>query len=85
MRSRAPEVSARLAEQVVRVVQQLRSDADLIKPPGVAETIDWARALQHLGTTDLDVESAARALGALVKYRDDADRVKAALDRMLAP
>jgi MoxR-like ATPase len=83
VRSRAPEVSSRLAEQVVRVVQDLRSGADLIKPPGVAETIDWARALQHLGTVDLDVEAAARTLGALIKYRDDAERVKAALDRML--
>ncbi|WGX98309.1 MoxR family ATPase [Nocardioides sp. L-11A] len=84
VRSRAPEVSATLARQVVEVVQQLRSDADLLKPPGVAETLDWARALHHLGTADLDVETAARTLGALVKYRDDAERVRAALDRMLA-
>ncbi|MDQ6522029.1 MoxR family ATPase [Nocardioides sp. LHD-245] len=84
VRSRAPEVSATLARQVVDVVQQLRSDADLLKPPGVAETLDWARALHHLGTADLDVETAARTLGALVKYRDDAERVRAALDRMLA-
>lgn len=84
VRSRAPEVSATLARQVVEVVQQLRAGTDLLKPPGVAETLDWARALQHLGTTDLDVETAARTLGALVKYRDDAERVRAALDRMLA-
>jgi MoxR-like ATPase len=85
VRSRAPEVSAELARQVVRVVQELRSGGELIKPPGVAETLDWARALQHLGTSELDVETAARTLGALVKYRDDTDRVKAALDRMLTP
>ena len=85
VRSRAPEVSAALARQVVQVVQQLRDGADLVKPPGVAETLDWARALHHLGTTDLDVETAARTLGALVKYRDDADRVRAALERMLTP
>jgi MoxR-like ATPase len=84
VRSRAPEVGATLARQVVEVVQQLRAGSDLLKPPGVAETLDWARALQHLGTTDLDVETAARTLGALVKYRDDAERVRAALDRMLA-
>ncbi|WGY03343.1 MoxR family ATPase [Nocardioides sp. QY071] len=84
VRSRAPEVGATLARQVVEVVQQLRAGTDLLKPPGVAETLDWARALQHLGTTDLDVETAARTLGALVKYRDDAERVRAALDRMLA-
>ncbi|MGN6250428.1 MAG: AAA family ATPase [Marmoricola sp.] len=84
VRSRAPEVSAALATQVVTCVQQLRTRDDLLKPPGVAETLDWARALDALGTTDLDLEVAARTLGALVKYREDADRVKQALDRMLA-
>ena len=83
VRSRAPEVSAALARQVVGVVQQLRERDDLEKPPGVAETLDWARALQHLGTSELDLESAARTLGALVKYREDADRVRQALDRLL--
>ncbi len=83
VRSRAPEVSARLAEQVVGVVQQLRDRDDLLKPPGVAETLDWARALHHLGTADLDLASASATLGALVKYREDSDRVKQALDRML--
>src|SRR4051795_569048 len=82
VRSRAPEVSDALARQVVGVVQQLRGH-DLQKPPGVAETIDWARALHHLGTADLDLESAATTLGALVKYREDADRVKQALDQLL--
>jgi MoxR-like ATPase len=84
VRSRAPEVSAALAQQVVRVVQQLRSRDDLLKPPGVAETLDWARALQHLGTTTLDLETASATLGALVKYREDTDRVRQALDRMMA-
>jgi MoxR-like ATPase len=84
VRSRAPEVSEALARQVVGVVQQLRARDDLLKPPGVAETLDWARALNHLGTADLDLEAAATTLGALVKYREDADRVKQALDRMLA-
>ncbi len=84
VRSRAPEVSEELGRQVVTVVQQLRDRDDLLKPPGVAETLDWARALNHLGTTELDLESAAATLGALVKYREDSDRVKQALDRMLA-
>ena len=84
VRSRAPEVSLELGRQVVGVVQQLRHRDDLLKPPGVAETLDWARALQHLGTRELDLESAATTLGALVKYREDGDRVKQALDRMLA-
>jgi MoxR-like ATPase len=84
VRSRAPEVSERLAEQVVSAIQRLRTDADLIKAPGVAETLDWARALEELGTVDLDLETAAATLGAAVKYREDAERVRAVLDRVLS-
>jgi MoxR-like ATPase len=83
VRSRAPEVSAELGRQVVTVVQQLRDRDDLQKPPGVAETLDWARALHHLGSTELDLATASATLGALVKYREDADRVRQALDQML--
>ncbi|MCW2793705.1 MAG: ATPase associated with various cellular, 5 [Nocardioides sp.] len=83
VRSRAPEVSAELGRQVVTVVQQLRARDDLQKPPGVAETLDWARALHHLGSTELDLATASATLGALVKYREDADRVRQALDQML--
>jgi MoxR-like ATPase len=82
VRSRAPEVSDALARQVVQVVQRIR-DIGLTKPPGVAETIDWARSLHHLGTAELDLETAATTLGALVKYREYADRVKQALDQLL--
>jgi MoxR-like ATPase len=84
VRTRAPEVSEELARQVVGVVQQLR-DLGLQKPPGVAETLDWARALHHLGTATLDLEASARTLGALVKYREDAQKVQQALDQMLRP
>jgi MoxR-like ATPase len=84
VRTRAPEVSGQLARQVVALVQQLRAREDLLKPPGVAETLDWARALERLGTTTVDVETAAVTLGTVVKYREDAERVRTALDRMLA-
>src|SRR6476646_10021522 len=84
VRTRAPEVSETLARQVVTLVQRLRSAEGLLKPPGVAETLDWARALESLGTRELDVETAAATLGAVVKYREDAQRVRQALDRMLA-
>ena len=83
VRSRAPEVSEQLAGQVVALVQRLRS-ADLVKAPGVAETLDWARALDRIGAREVDLESAARTLGAAIKYREDAERVRSALDRMLA-
>ncbi|MGA8978369.1 MAG: MoxR family ATPase [Pedococcus sp.] len=83
VRSRAPEVSEALAAQVVSTVQVLRQDHDLIKPPGVAETLDWARALHELGSTGLDLETASATLGVAVKYREDSERVRAALDRIL--
>ncbi|HBO53634.1 MAG TPA: ATPase, partial [Janibacter terrae] len=82
VRSRVPEVSETLARQVAVAVQQLRSEG-LLKPPGVAETLDWVVALQHLGAVELDLEVAARTLGAVVKYREDTDRVRQALDRVL--
>ena len=83
VRTRAPEVSEILARQVVGLVQRLRDSGSLLKPPGVAETLDWARALHSLGTKEFDVASAAATLGAVVKYREDAQRVQQALDRML--
>jgi MoxR-like ATPase len=83
VRTRLPEVSARLAEQVARSVQRMR-ELDLLKPPGVAETLDWARALDALGTGTLDVQAAAATLGAVLKYREDTDRVRESLDRLLA-
>lgn len=83
LRTRLPEVPALLAEQVVRVVQQIRATDDVLKPPGVAETLDWARALHQLGRAELDLASAAASIGALCKYREDGQRVTAALARML--
>ncbi|WP_427006103.1 AAA family ATPase [Pseudarthrobacter sp. H2] len=83
VRTRLPEVPPLLAEQVVRVVQQIRASDDVLKPPGVAETLDWARALHQLGRAELDLASAAASIGALCKYREDTERVSAALARML--
>lgn len=83
VRSRLPGVSETLARQVAGAVQRLRTEG-LLKPPGVAETLDWVAALQHLGALELDLEVAARTLGAVVKYREDAERVRQALDRVLA-
>ena len=83
VRTRLPEVDEALAGQVVALVQQLRADEELVKPPGVAETLDWARALHALGASRLDPQTAATTLGAAVKYREDAERVRVALDRML--
>jgi MoxR-like ATPase len=72
---REPGVSARLARQVVAAVHRLR-ELDLAKPPGVAETIDWARTLDFLGAADLTPQSATDTLGAVIKERDDLDVVR---------
>ncbi len=84
VRSRLPEVSERLAEQVARAVQRMRASGDLVKPPGVAETLDWAQAVYHLGRDHLDLETASATLGAVLKYREDAHRVRDSLDLILA-
>jgi MoxR-like ATPase len=84
VRSRLPEVSERLAEQVARAVQRMRASGDLLKPPGVSETLDWARALHQLGRDHLDLETASATLGAVLKYREDSDRVRETLDLILA-
>jgi MoxR-like ATPase len=73
LRRRLPEASERLIAGVARVAQRLRTQ-DLLKPPGVAESLDWTAALVALGARDLDPDLAARSLGALLKYREDQDR-----------
>jgi MoxR-like ATPase len=71
---RLPEVSSALARQVAAAVEGLRA-LNLYKPPGVAETIDWAAALARLGVSELDEQSVATTLGAVLKYREDHERV----------
>jgi MoxR-like ATPase len=84
LRRKLPGIDEKLAAKVSGAVRRLR-EMDLLKPPGVAETLDWAQALLALGKDDLDTESAALTLGAVLKYREDADRVVAAgLDALLA-
>jgi MoxR-like ATPase len=77
LRLRAPELSAALAEQIVRFVQRLRA-ADLFKLPGVAETIDWAHAILALDRIALDAETVSATLGVLLKYQDDIEKMGAA-------
>jgi MoxR-like ATPase len=77
IRRRIPGADAGLVADVARAAQGLR-DMDLLKPPGLAESIDWAAALATLGARSLDRDLAARTLGAAVKYREDQERVLAA-------
>ncbi|MFG1933260.1 AAA family ATPase [Mycobacterium sp. NPDC048908] len=84
LRRRIPGIDETLAGQVARAVHTLRG-MELVKPPGVAESLDWARALRELDRDVLDAQTAAATLGAVVKYHEDAERVaRAGLDRLLA-
>jgi len=74
VRRHVPDAAERLTRDVAAVVGALR-EADLLKPPGVAETIDWTRALAVLGADALTVDGAQATLGAAVKYREDQLRV----------
>ncbi|MEO3884933.1 MoxR family ATPase [Nonomuraea sp. B5E05] len=67
---RLPGCTETLAVQVARAAGRLRQ-ADLVKPPGVAETLDWTEALLTLGAKELDPGKAAATLGAALKYRED--------------
>jgi len=77
VRSRVPEIGDSLARQVAAAVEMMRS-MQLYKPPGVAETIDWAASLGRLGVGQLDEQSVSVTLGAVLKYREDLDRVREA-------
>jgi len=72
--ARAPEVPAKLREQIVAFVHKLRA-ADLFKVPGVAETLDWGHALMALGAVELDQATVEATLGVLLKYQDDLARI----------
>ena len=72
---RVPGIPERLAAQVASFVQGLRR-LDLAKPPGVAETIDWAHALAALGRQELDAEIVESTLGSVLKYHEDFESVR---------
>jgi MoxR-like ATPase len=83
VRLRAPGVPERLARQVAAAAKVIR-ESGVYKPPGVAETIDWAMALAALGKDQLDLESADATLGTVLKYREDQSRVRSeGLERLL--
>ena len=75
VRMRVPHVTEALTRQVAAAVEALRT-LHLYKPPGVAETIDWATALGRLGLTRLSEASVTATLGAVLKYREDVERVQ---------
>jgi MoxR-like ATPase len=76
LRLRAPDVPEHLARQVAAVVEELRT-LELYKPPGVAETLDWANALAALGHSEVDEAAVSLTLGTILKYREDQERTRA--------
>jgi MoxR-like ATPase len=84
LRSRAPEVSESLAGALAKAMSHLRN-LELFKPPGVAETLDWANALAVLGSTELDPKVVDETLGVVLKYQEDIARIRAeGVERLIA-
>jgi MoxR-like ATPase len=83
IRLKVPELPDKLAEAVVAAVGKIRG-MDLRKPPSVSESLDWARSLVILNAKQLDAELVESTLTMLVKYEKDLERVKGAIDKVLA-
>jgi MoxR-like ATPase len=82
---KVPEVPDALAKDLARAMEKLRM-LDLFKPPGVAETLDWAQALSVLGTERLDPEVVDDTLGVILKYQEDIERVRGSgAEQLLVP
>jgi MoxR-like ATPase len=84
IRMKVPEISEKLAKAVVAAVGKIRA-MDLRKPPSVSESLDWARSLVILNAEELQPELVESTLTMLVKYEKDLERVRGALDKVLAP
>jgi MoxR-like ATPase len=84
VRLHSPELDARVARKLVEIVHQVR-ELDLKKPPSIAESIDWARALILLGAQDIDNDTFRETMSVIVKHRTDLDTVAARVGVKLDP
>ena len=75
LHKKAPDTSDSLSRELASAMHELRN-LDLFKPPGVAETVDWAKALQVLGEVELSPEAIDATLGVFVKYQEDIETVR---------
>jgi MoxR-like ATPase len=82
VRRHVPGLPEHLSRRVVAFTQRLRRE-DLYKLPGVAETVDWAEALEHLGVRDLDAAVVGSTLGLLLKYQEDIEKLRGPLAEQL--
>ena len=71
-----PGLSEHVQRQAVTLIQKLRRE-DLLKPPGIAETLDWAEALMHLGVSELETPEVQKTLGVVLKNQEDISVVEA--------
>jgi MoxR-like ATPase len=76
---KVPGLSEHVQRQAVTLIQKLRHE-DLLKPPGVAETLDWAQALMHLGVSELETADVQKTLGVVLKNREDISVVAELVD-----
>jgi MoxR-like ATPase len=83
VRARLPALPEAMARKVVALVQRTRQ-LGLLKPPGVAETLDLAASLLALGAEDLTSQALEPVLGAFLKAREDAEKVRRALGELLS-
>ena len=74
VRLHAPDLSETIARRLVEVIGMVR-ELDLKKPPSIAESIDWARALLLLGAEDIDTQTFNETMSVIVKHRADMDVV----------
>jgi MoxR-like ATPase len=74
VRLHSPELDAQVAQRLVEIINQVR-ELDLKKPPSIAESIDWARALLLLGATEIDGDTFRQTMSVIVKHRTDLDTV----------
>jgi MoxR-like ATPase len=83
VRLHAPELDERVARKLVEIIEQVR-ELDLKKPPSIAESIDWARALLLLGAQEIDADVFRSTMSVIVKHRSDLDTVAARVGAKLA-
>ena len=84
MRLHAPELPETIARKLVEIIHRVR-ELDLKKPPSIAESIDWARALLLLGADDIDGDFFRQTMSVIVKHRTDLDTVAARVGVKLEP
>jgi MoxR-like ATPase len=84
VRLHSPDLDAQVARKLVQIVNQVR-ELDLKKPPSIAESIDWARALILLGANDIDADTFRQTMSVIVKHRTDLDTVAARVGVKLEP